>query len=179
MPLFTRVLVCIALIGAASMLHSQATPAATRKADLQVGIGFSSAHSDYLPNRINGGAAYFDFDFTRHLGVEGVFHFVKDGKESDIYEKTYEVGGRYHLTYKRFAPYGKIMYGRGVFNFPAYPGYSHANLAYNLFAGGAGGDYMILRHVNARADFEYQRWMGFPPNGLTPTLFTFGAAYHF
>ena len=55
----------------------------------------------------------------------------------------------------------------------------HANLAYNLFAVGGGLDYRILRHVNARADFEYQRWMGFPPNGLAPSLLTFGAAYHF
>jgi outer membrane protein with beta-barrel domain len=167
------------MIGAGSMLHAQVAPTATRAADLQVGVGFTTAHSDYLPNRINGGAAYFDLDFTRRLGVEGAFHFVKDGKGSDIYEKTYEIGGRYHLSYGRFMPYGKLMYGRGVFNFPAYPGYPHANLAYNLFAGGAGVDYMVWRHLNARADFEYQRWMGFPPNGLTPTLLTFGAAYHF
>lgn len=177
--MFIRVLVCIGVIGAGSMLCAQVAPTATRTADLQVGIGFTTAHSDYLPNRINGGAAYVDFDFTRHLGVEGAFHFVKDGKGSDIYEKTYEIGGRYHLSYRRFMPYGKLMYGRGVFNFPAYPGYPHANLAYNLFTGGAGLDYIVSRHINARADFEYQRWMGFPPNGLTPRLLTFGAAYHF
>jgi len=177
--LFTRVLVIIGMIGAIPMLHAQASPTASRSADLQVGVGFTNANTDYLPNRINGGAAYFDFDFTRHLGVEGVFHFVKDGKGSDIYEKTYEIGGRYHLTYGRFVPYGKIMYGRGVFNFPAFPGYPHANLAYNLFAGGAGLDYKILRHLNARADFEYQRWLSFPNNGLAPTLLTVGAAYHF
>lgn len=177
--MFTRVLVFIGLACAASVLNAQASPAASRSADFQVGIGFTTANSDYLPRRLPGGAAYFDFDFTRHLGIEGVFHFVKDGKGSEIYEKTYEIGGRYHLTYGRLMPYGKVMYGRGVFNFPAYPSYRHPNLAYNLFVGGAGLDYKILPHLNGRADFEYQQWMGFPPNGLTPTLLTFGAAYRF
>jgi len=177
--LLTRVLALMCLIAMASHLHAQAKPTASRKADFQVGIGFTNANSDYLPNRINGGSAYFDFDFSRHLGIEGAFRFVKDGHGSEIYEKTYEIGGRYHLTYGRFMPYGRVMYGRGVFNYPAYPGYPHSNLAYNLFAGGAGLDYRLLTHLNARADFEYQRWLGFPQNGLTPNLLTFGAAYHF
>ncbi|MEO8736052.1 MAG: outer membrane beta-barrel protein [Edaphobacter sp.] len=174
-----RIFACICLAGATCMLSAQARPTASRTADFQIGGGFTNGSSDYLPNRFNGGAAYFDFDFTRHLGVEGVFHFVKDGKGSDIYEKTYEIGGRYHLIYGRFMPYGKVLYGRGVFNFAAYPGYPHPNLAYNLFAGGAGLDYRVLPYLNARADFEYQRWLGFPPNGLTPKLLTIGLAYHF
>jgi hypothetical protein len=177
--LLKRIVVFISLVCASSVLYAQARPTAYRTADLQVGGGFTTANSDYVPNRINGGAGYFDFDFYHNLGIEGVFHFVKDEKGSDVYEKTYEIGGRYHRTYGRFVPYGKVMYGRGVFNFEAYPGYRHANLAYNLFAGGAGLDYKILPHLNARADFEYQRWLGFPQNGLSPTLLTFGAAYHF
>lgn len=177
--MFSKVLVFIGLACAASTIFAQARPTASRTAQLQIGGGFTTAHSDYLPDRINGGAGYFDFDFMHNLGVEGVFHFVQDGKGSEVYEKTYEMGARYHRTYGRFSPYGKLMYGRGVFNFPAYPGYPHANLAYNLFAGGVGLDYSVLRHLNARADFEYQRWLGFPTNGLTPSLLTLGAAYHF
>ncbi len=178
MNLFTKVLTFIYLLATASMLCAQARPTATRKADLQIGGGFTYARPDY-GGPMNGGAAYFDFDFTRHLGIEGVFHFVKDRSGSDAYEKTYEIGGRYHLTYGRFVPYGKVMYGRGVFNYPALPGSSHANLAYNLVAGGAGLDYRLMKHLNARADFEYQRWFGFPQNGLTPKLLTIGGAYHF
>jgi hypothetical protein len=177
--LLTRVLTFMGLLAITSTLYAQAKPAASRRSDFQVGIGFTNANSDYLPSRINGGSAYFDFDFSRHLGIEGAFRFVKDGSGSDIYEKTYEIGGRYHRTYGRFLPYGRVMYGRGVFNYPAYPGYRHSNLAYNLFAGGAGLDYRLMNHLNARADFEYQRWLGFPPHGLTPNLLTFGAAYRF
>jgi hypothetical protein len=67
------------------------------------------------------------------------------------------------------------MYGRGVFNFQN----NVANLAYNMFAGGAGTDIRINRFLNARADFEYQDWFGFPPHGLSPMVGTAGIAYHF
>lgn len=176
--MLTRILIFICFAGTAATLYSQARPTAQRTVDLQVGGGFTTANSDYLPRRINGGAVYFDYDFLHNIGIEGEFHFVKDG-QTGLYEKTYEIGGRYHRTYGRFMPYAKGMYGRGVFNFLAYPGFGRANLAYNLFAIGGGLDYRITRHVNARADYEYQRWMGFPPNGLAPSLLTFGAAYHF
>jgi opacity protein-like surface antigen len=75
------------------------------------------------------------------------------------------------------------MYGRGVFNFPtvgnASTGSLGANLAYNIAAGSIGADYRLTRSINLRAEYEYQRWMGFPPNGLTPTVASIGAAYHF
>lgn len=175
-------------------MHAQAIATATRRADAQVGIGYSNVSPDYTQDRFNGIAAYGDFDFTQHFGVEGEFHFAKspskDPSVNPIYEKTYEIGGRYYRTYNRFVPYAKIMYGRGVFNFPYYkvqtnynpPTFSYspsANLAYNLGAVGAGVDYHLTRMFNLRADYEYQRWLGFPNNGLTPTLLTFGFAYHF
>ncbi len=79
---------------------------------------------------------YFNYDFKPHLGVEGEFHFIKDGP-SNIYQKTYEIGGRYYSTYGKWVPYGKVLYGRGVFNF-ASGGVTYANLAYNLVAGESG-----------------------------------------
>lgn len=177
--MFTRSLTFLCLAGAVPVLCAQAHSTALRTADFQIGGGLTNARSDYLPNRLNGGMAYFDFDFTHHLGLEGAFHFIKDHEGSDIYEKTYEIGGRYHFTDGRFLPYAKLMYGRGVFNFAAYPGYSHPNLAYNLIAIGGGLDYRVKAHLNARVDFEYQRWLGFPTNSLTPALLSIGASYHF
>ena len=110
-----RAIAFVGLLGAASLLHAQSEPTASRLGNLKVGGGFSTANSDY-GGRYNGGAAYINFDFLPYLGVEGEFHFVKDS--ADLYEKTYEVGGRYFRTYRKFVPYGKVMYGRGVFNFP-------------------------------------------------------------
>jgi len=173
-----RIFIAISLLGTPAMLLAQASPTASRVGDLQIGGGFSNANTDYVPNRVNGGTAYVDFDFYRHFGIEGEFRFLKDGT-TNIYEKTYEIGGRYSRVYKnRYVPYAKIMYGRGVFNFAA-NGETTANLAYNMFAGGAGLDYRLLPYLNIRGEFEYQNWLGFPPNGLTPSVITIGAAYHF
>jgi Outer membrane protein beta-barrel domain len=171
----TRILIFLALLSGASKLHAQAEATATRAGDLQIGGGFSSAASDYSLSRFNGGSAYVDFDFTHRFGVEGAFRFVQAGGNSTIYEKTYEIGGRYYRTYNKFAPYVRVSYGRGVFNYPN----NAANLAYNLVAVGAGVDYKVLPYLNVRGDFEYQDWFGFPPGGLTPSMFTIGAAYHF
>jgi Outer membrane protein beta-barrel domain len=175
---FKRVLIVISLLGAPAILGAQSSPTASRAGDLQIGGGLANANTDYVPNRVNGPAIYVDFDFYRHFGVEGEFRFLKDST-TNIYEKTYEVGGRYSRVYRgRYVPYVKALYGRGVFNF-ADKGVTTANLAYNMFAGGAGLDYRVLPYLNVRGDFEYQRWLSFPPNGLTPTVFTIGAAYRF
>ena len=167
------------------MALAQSTPAASRLGDLQVGATFTNANSDYVGNRINGFGFYSDFDFLRHVGAEVDFHQLNDGQSpsySQIYERTYEFGGRYFWNFGRFKPYGKGMYGRGVLNFPASgPGIEHANLAYNMLDMGVGVDFAVQRHINVRAEYEYQKWFSgaFLPGGLTPTLITFGAAYHF
>ncbi|GGA64243.1 hypothetical protein GCM10011507_14820 [Edaphobacter acidisoli] len=171
----------VCLLAGASTLYAQATATASRTADLKVGGGFTYANADY-DGHYKGEMAFFTYDFTSHFGIEGNFHFVKGGGNLDLYEKTYEIGGRYFRNYRddKLSPYVKLLYGRGVFNFPAYiPSGPHPNLAYNMGVVGAGLDYKFSRHLYFRGDFEYQEWFHFPPNGLTPTLFTVGAAYHF
>jgi hypothetical protein len=171
-----RAIAFTGLLGAAAMLHAQSAPTASKALDLKIGGGFSTANSDYA-DRYNGGAAYIDFDFMPHIGVEGEFHFVKDS--ADLYEKTYEAGGRYFRTYGKFVPYGKVMYGRGVFNFPPLADGFRANLGYNLAAGGIGVDYKVKPYLYVRGDWEYQHWFGFQNSSLSPNILTIGAAYHF
>lgn len=180
------------MLSTSTVLFAQAKATATRPLSLQIGAGFSNADSGYryISNRINGATLYVDLDLSPHLGVEGEFHYLKDG-HTGAYEKTYEIGPRYSLTYNRFSPYVKAMYGRGVFNFTpdsSPPDYIIvANIAYNLFAVGGGVDYHLLPHVNLRGEYEYQHWLGFPdfpsyidvPKGLNPSILTIGAAYHF
>ena len=187
--MLARMLIFIGMLSGTSMLFGQASATATRTLDIQVGGGFTLANPDTEPVHYRGGAAYADVNFRAHFGVEGQFHFVSDSLGTGKYEKTYEIGGRYFRTYGRFLPYAKLMYGRGVYNFvePYQPNPPNgpivyepvANLAYNLVAAGAGVDYVVMRHVNARADWEYQRWFDYIGSSLSPTLFTFGAAYHF
>jgi opacity protein-like surface antigen len=180
-----RTLVLICLLGMApAALRGQALPTATRSGSLQVGGTFDLANTDYRPNKFKGYGFYATFDFKYHFGIEGEFHQVNDPNAAEgIYERTYEIGPRYVLHYKRFEPYVKAMYGRGVFNYPSVgnstTGRLGANIAFNLVAIGGGVDYRLMRSVNLRAEYEYQDWLQFPPNGLTPMMLNFGAAYHF
>jgi opacity protein-like surface antigen len=172
------------MAAAHSLLYGQAEPVATRSGDFQVGGTFQLADSDYAPEHFRGFGLYSSFDFRYHLGLESEFHQLDGSNTSqNVYERSYEAGPRYVLHYGRLQPYGKIMYGRGVFNFPPVGGGSgpklRANLGYNIAAAAAGVDYRVTRSVTLRAAFEYQRWMGFPPHGLTPEIVDVGAAYHF
>lgn len=181
----------------ACMARGQASPTASRTADLQVGGGFTWMHTDYIPNDIGGFGFYADYDLFGHYGVEADFHRAKDTNADPLVpsnrfsETTYELGGRYvrHYDHGRLAPYGKVLYGRGVVNFPAHELVVPSgvelyidNIAYNLVTLGGGLDYRLTNRVNLRADFEYQSYFAHDrelPNGLAPYLLTVGAAYHF
>jgi hypothetical protein len=180
-----------------SLAHGQASPTASRSADLQIGAGYTYAHSDYVPNNIGGFAFYADYDLVGLFGVEANFHRIRDPNPDPLVpsnhfsETTYEIGGRYvqHYYKGRLAPYGKVLYGRGVANFPAHQRLVNGtfqtyinDIGYNLISFGGGLDYRLTKCINIRADFEYQHWFASDqelPNGLAPKLFTFGAAYHF
>jgi hypothetical protein len=183
--MWAKILLCICLVGLlGTRLHAQAVPTASAAGILQVGGMFNLANSDYVPQKIKGGGFYTTFDFKYHWGIEGEFHQINDSQPtSAIYERTYEIGPRYVRRYGRFAPYAKLMYGRGVFNYPPVfgdpQGGAAANLAYNLGAVGVGADYRLLRFMNVRGEYEFQRWFGFPPNGLTPGILSIGVAYQF
>ncbi len=189
-PLFSRgvalIVVLTLMLLNGRIANAQALPTAKRAGDLQVGGGFSLAKPDYTQQTFRGFSFYSSFDFKEHFGIEVDFHQMNHGQTDNIYERSYEVGGRYVRHYGIFNPYARLMYGRGVFNYP----YDVANLAYNMGVAGAGVDINVSRRVNVRADYEYQRWFGFRgyvsgnPNGanngpLTPQIFTIGAAYHF
>jgi hypothetical protein len=176
MRVLTRIIILVGLLSTASMLHAQSEATASRLGDLKVGGGFSVANSDYY-HRFNGASGYIGFDFLPHIGLEGDFHFVQGS--NNLYEKTYEVGGRYFRVYRKFVPYAKVMYGRGVFNYPHLPDGFQPNLAYNMMAGGIGADYRLKPWLYARADWEYQNWFGFQNSSLSPSILTIGAAYRF
>jgi opacity protein-like surface antigen len=170
---------------AAARLHAQAIPTASDDGQLQIGAMFNIGNSDYRPQDFKGYGFYTTFDFRYHVGIEGEFHQLNDPNAADgVYERTYEIGPRYVLHYGRFHPYGKVMYGRGVFNYPNLADTSGnlvptANLAYNILAGGLGVDYRVFPSMNVRVDYEFQRWLSFPPNGLSPSVLGIGVAYHF
>jgi opacity protein-like surface antigen len=182
-PLYKRLITALCFIAfSVSFLQAQAKHTASRAGDFQIGVDFAGVKSDYFNSLIKGFGLYTTFDFTNHFGAEFEINQAHDngddhsfGKNDGVYERTYELGGRYFRTYGPVSPYVKLMYGRGVFNFPN----SVANLAYNIFTGGIGLDVKVRPYLNVRANYEYQDWHSFPPNGLSPQMFTVGVAYHF
>jgi opacity protein-like surface antigen len=183
----SRVLILICLVGSTSTrLHAQASPTASAAGVLQIGAMFNIANTDYRPQKFKGYGFYATYDFKYHVGIEGEFHQIDDPDSTeDIYERTYEIGPRYVLRYGRYNPYAKLMYGRGIFNYPnlvdavSNKPTPTANIAYNIGAIAAGLDYRVLTGMNVRAEYEYQQWFGFPPNGLSPQIFSIGVAYRF
>lgn len=170
------VLVCLLTASAAVSAHGQHTaPTAVRAATLQVGGGFTLASPDYSQPLFRGGSVYATLDVGSHLGVEFMFHQENTPGTDKIAERTYELGPRYVWHLSHVEPFVKVSYGRGVFNYP----YDAANLAYNMVTLTGGVDVSVQRHIVLRGQYEYQRWLDFPPNGLTPQLVTFGAAYRF
>ena len=178
--LHTSLLLLFALLLTGSRFapaHAQSTPTASRAGDLQFGGGFTFGNSDYNFNRVSldGGAFYITFDKRSHWGYEGDFHQVKPASDSTVYERTNEVGPRFYLIKGRFAPYAKVLYGRGVYNFSG----NVANIAYNIYTFGAGTDFYLTQGLNLRGDYEYQNWQSFPLSTLHPGLITIGVAFHF
>jgi hypothetical protein len=162
------------LLGGASILYGQAIPTASRSGDAQIGVGFSNAWPDYFRQTFPGFAAYADFDFRPHFGVEAEFHQVFSTSGDRSFERTYEIGGRYLRTYGPLVPYVKAMIGRGQFNYP----FSQTELGYNMFAGGVGTDVKLGPYLRVRGEYEFQKWSSFPNGGFTPQIVTIGVAYH-
>lgn len=167
------------MLGLATWSHAQAIPTASRAGALQLGAGWSVANPDYGPSKTQGISIFGDLDLTRHLGIEGDIHRASTITPTDIGVDSYLLGPRYIVRHGRFKPYAKALFGLGRFKYQ-YDTSPHTAYTYKMFAFGGGLDIRTTRHVTVRAiDFEYQRWPGYPPNGLTPIVYTFGAAYAF
>jgi hypothetical protein len=172
----------VVLIAFPCGLFAQATPAASRPLDLQIGVGISAAQPDYSAPHIKGITIYGTLDFRRfrHLGIDGEIHDLKIVTPSDIGQSSYLLGPRYEWRIGRFRPYAKALFGIGNFEFQKgyYPVDSSGN--YFIYAFGGGVDLRATRRINVRLfDIEQQEWPSFENHGLSPLVGTIGAAYHF
>jgi len=172
-------LAAAALLLSAGSAHGQAIPLATRPGLLQVGAGYSNGSTDELSKRISGASVYATFDFAQHLGAEADVHYLNFGTPQDFAEDEYLIGPRYVYRIRRYEPYLKVLVGIGQTkdqaSYRVAPGTPGSYFAASF---GGGLDIRLSHGINVRAvDFERQEWFGFPPNGLTPTVLTFGVAY--
>ena len=208
-PLKRLILSFLALIAGSHLAQAQAKLTATRTGDLQIGGGFVYDFPDYTEHKFYGYAIYADLDFSEHFGIEGEFRKAHDttpiiggGANTPQSQRDIEGGLRYRRTYgsrEAIKPYAKILYGYGVMQYPPYAPpasqtISNGSAGYQFIAPGGGLDYVISPHIVLRADLEYQMWFarvdkglgtdsfngkGGLPNGLTPIVYTFGAAWRF
>lgn len=174
------------IFGFTSVALGQAIPASTRAATIQLGAGYTHFQPDYGPRDFSGFTVYADYDFIFHLGVEAEMHRSLSN-QTDIGEYTYLIGPRaYYIVKRRLKFYGKGMIGRATLDYQK-PYFNPSSPTYPVFAGGAGLDIGVTRHLNIRAlDYEYQLWTGFPYHNsptvkdhLSPAVLTVGAAYRF
>lgn len=169
----------MALGPSATTVHAQAKPTATSTFTAQIGIGATGAKPDYDSKYMGGITAYGDLNYKEHLGLEAEYHYLNIYSPEDIAENTLLAGPRYRFNFGRLHPYVKAVGGLATFEFIKgyYP--EDKKQQYTAIAGGGGVDYDLTHRIAARVDFEYQDWINFKPNGLTPYLGTVGFAYRF
>ena len=163
-----------------SAAHAQANPTATALSNLQIGAGYSYARTDYGWKGDKGLTIFAEYEFGVHWGLEANYHHTSISVPQNISEKSFTVGPRVILRANHFKLYGKGFLGLGHINAPFSPVNIYAaNETDFLFGAGGGIEYLVGDHLTIRpADVEYQRW-SFRNHGLTPVVFTIGAAYRF
>lgn len=165
------------MLGFSLTAHAQATPTASRLGVLQLGIGGTLVDTDYTPRKAEGFTVYGDFDFMKHIGVEGDIHFGTIITPDDLGEDTYLLGPRFVARRGRVSGYGKALFGIGRLNYQ-FPN-NTGSYTYKIYSLGGGIDIRATRRFNIRAiDVEFQKWPGYG-NGLAPIVTTIGAAYSF
>lgn len=179
MKSFFQIGCIVSVLGLAASAWAQATPTASRISHLQLGGGWSIANPDYAQRKIQGFTIYGDLDFTRHWSLEGDIHRVSIVTPTDVGVDSYLLGPRYVYRHNRFSPYAKVLFGLGRFKYQ-FDYAPEAVYTYKIYAFGGGLDIKATRRVNIRAiDFEYQQWPGYASHGLSPAVYSFGAAYAF
>jgi hypothetical protein len=178
--------VAVTLLGFFTPLAiGQALPTAERRLNVQVGGMFSVANPGiprdesiyYGKWNYMGGGAYATIDPHPRYGLD---LGVRQTYGEFVHERTIQVGPRYYKTFGRYAPYGKVQFGRGFITFPN----SIGNSSFNEIAFGGGVGYHLNPTIHIRADYEYQRWLGVAdkvqgfPGALSPQVFSVGIAYH-
>ena len=176
-----KTVVCLLAFAAlVPSLSAQKLYTAVRRMDVQAGVAGSSYTLDYGEGREEGITVFGDVDFAHHLGLEVLYRNASIQTPHDIGENHLLGGPRFRFQKGRFFPYVKVLAGSGTINFQQGYNVSAYSQTYFIVSFGGGVDYEAPRHINVRLfDFEYQEWPTFKPNGLTPTGFSVGVAYHF
>ena len=160
-------------------LSAQAIATATAKT-LAVGIAYQNIDPDYGPDRASGMQIFANYDLSRYLGLTAEVNLQTAFSNVVFLEHTYMFGGRGEYHKGRYLVYGKALIGDATASDNAPYPLLNAPASYPAIALGGGLDIRLEHHITIRAiDYEDQHWFKYNPNGLTPHIFSIGAAYRF
>jgi hypothetical protein len=142
---------------------------------LAVGGTASGYQVQYGDQKLLGFAGVVDVDTRRRFGLEAEGRWLLYNNPTQIQDKTWLIGPRYHFTRGKWQFYGKGLVGEGQFKFP----YDYAQGNYLVIAPGGGVDYRWKRRISFRlADVEYQVWPQFTFGSMTSVGVSAGVLYH-
>lgn len=180
-------------VGWSCMAWGQARPTATQTLDLSFFGGGTLTYTELDAGRNVGITAGGDVTFRElyfhvrpALEIRGNYAF-KEGTIDGL--KSAMAGPRFSREFGRFTPYvtgfygrGSIHYVQGVVVFPPNggPGFRYDRTTSNVFAGGAGVDYRVTRHFDAKADVLFEQWKTpvIDSGKIYPIPITVGVVYH-
>jgi hypothetical protein len=169
-------------------LYSQGIPTESKGMDLAAFGGYLNANPAYVPspaypNDRNSGT-FFGADLTRyfHLPVAPSLEVRANFADGAIVDEHSYLGGLRVQgdLFHRYHPYADFLAGYGSihFNHPTIPGYTHDNST--VYSYGGGLDVDLMRHFQARVDFQGQRWaLGTdgPNDKFSPSILSIGLRY--
>ena len=163
------------------ILSAQAIATATGKT-LAVGVAYQNIDPDYGPSRASGLQIFANYDFRRYFGLTAEANLQTAFSNNIVFlEHTYMFGARGVYRKGRYTAYGKALIGDATAsNNTSNPGLLNAPGSYPAIGLGGGLEIRMPYHLTIRPiDYEDQHWFSYNPNGLTPHIFSIGAAYRF
>lgn len=143
------------------------------------GAGFSAFKTDFATHPMYGITAFGDATLHDRYGLEVEGRTIQFDKFANQYgslrEDTIAGGGRYVFLHGKYKPYVKALAGIGSIDFPDLSDPTYHHDTFTIYEIGGGLDYKLRTHICLRAEYDYQRWPAWFPNGLTPSGATIGA----
>ena len=182
-------ILAVTFFAAVSPAFSQTTPAAYQSggAPFTIGVGASNLNVDWGTNRMYGISAWAEWRpgllprFLEGLGLEAEGRDIDYGRPSAL-PPNFRIdtgGGGPMYTYRRFRkiqPYAKFLVEFGSLDANSHSIYAH-HFTRTVYAPGGGIQYRLVRHLWARADYEYQMWPHLFAKTFDPQGFTAGFSY--
>jgi hypothetical protein len=188
-PAFRIAVIAFALI-ACARIHAQAKPTATEATSLSVFAGATGLYTGLSSGRNISFTAGIDYRILTIYGLEPSIEVrgtypIDDGSVDA--QQNFLAGIRISKPYRRFHPYGDVLYGRGEINYEG-RGYITPDNRYifqqsfsNVLAGGGGIDIDLAPSFALKADAQlwHQNVPVTASGTLNSTAITLGVVYHF